>query len=72
MSQPVHISGSDVDVALGGLLVHIEEFSLSIDDGVKATTTRGVPNGHVNGTVAASGDIKLDTSNFNLLIEAAR
>jgi len=72
MSQTVHISGSDVDVALGGLLVHIEEFSLSIDDGVKATNTRGIPNGYVNGTVSASGDIKLDTSNFDLLMGAAR
>ena len=72
MANLVHISGSDIDISLGGLIVKISEYTLTIDDGVSPATTRGVPNGYVNGVASASGEIKLDTENFNLLIEAAR
>lgn len=34
--------------------------------------TRGVPDGYVEGDVAAAGEFELDTSNFRLLIDAAR
>jgi len=72
MTNPVHISGSDVDVSLGTLLIHFEDFSLTIEDGRKAVKTRGVPNGHVNGMVGASGSIALDTQNLNLMIASAK
>lgn len=67
-----HISGSDVDVMLGTTLINVKQFSLNIEDGVKATNTRGVPDGHVNGAVAASGEITLDTPNFQLVMAEAR
>lgn len=67
-----HISGSDVDVMLGTTLVNVKQFSLNIEDGVKATSTRGVPDGHVNGAVTASGEITLDTPNFQLVMAEAR
>lgn len=34
--------------------------------------TRGIPNGHVDGEVSASGDLVLDASNFKIISEAAR
>ena len=68
----VHISGSDVVVLVGTTAIAFEDFSLSIEDGVQPKYTRGVPNGHVNGKVSASGEIVVDTENFNLLIGMAK
>ncbi|RBO83433.1 phage protein [Marinomonas aquiplantarum] len=70
--MPHHISGMDVNVSLGTSLINVKQFTLNIEDGVKAVTTRGVPHGHVNGTLSASGEITLDTENFNRVIEEAR
>lgn len=67
-----HISGQDFDVMIGNLLVHVESMSASITDNRQAVQTRGIPNGHVNGDVACSGDLEFDSKNFNLLIEVAR
>jgi len=67
-----HISGQDFDVMVGDLLVHVEALSAAITDNTKATMTGGVPDGYVSGDVACSGDIEVDTKNFNLLVEAAR
>jgi len=67
-----HISGQDFDVMVGDLLVHVEALSASITDNTKATMSGGVPDGYVSGDVACSGDIEVDTKNFNLLVEAAR
>ncbi|NWB99080.1 DUF2597 family protein [Pseudomonas gingeri] len=66
------IGGKNFDVNLGDLQVHVESCTLDITDNSKTALTRGVPNGHVDGDVAAAGDFELDTTNFNLLIEAAR
>ncbi|ECP9801236.1 DUF2597 family protein, partial [Salmonella enterica] len=46
--------------------------TLDITDNTKAIQERGVPNGWVRGDVEASGEIELDTVNFQLLGEAAR
>lgn len=66
------LSGKDIDVMIGDHLVHIDEATLSIEDSTAPVKTRGVPNGHVSGEVAASGEIKLDTTNFQTLIDAAK
>ena len=66
------IGGKNFDVNLGDLLVHVESCTLDITDNTAVAQTRGVPNGHVDGDVSASGEMEFDTSNFNLLIEAAR
>lgn len=65
------ISGMNFDVTLGDLQVHIERASLDITDNSAAAQTKGVPHGHVDGDVAASGEFELDSANFALLIEAA-
>ncbi|WP_223497586.1 phage protein [Pseudomonas sp. BF-R-16] len=65
------IGGKNFDINLGDLQIHIEGCTLDITDNTAVAQTRGVPNGHVDGDVAASGEFEFDTSNFNLLIEAA-
>lgn len=66
------IGGKNFDINLGDLQVHVESCSLDITDNTAVAQTRGVPDGHVDGDVAASGEFEFDTANFNLLIEAAR
>jgi hypothetical protein len=66
------IGGKNFDVNLGDLLVHVESCTLDITDNSATAQTRGVPDGYVDGDVAASGELELDSANFNLLIEAAR
>ena len=66
------IGGKNFDVNLGDLLVHVESGTLDITDNSTVAQTKGVPNGHVDGDVAAAGELELDTTNFNLLIEQAK
>ena len=66
------IGGKNFDITLGDLSVHVEACTLDITDNTAPAQTRGVPNGHVDGDVAAAGEMEFDTTNFNLLIEAAK
>ncbi|WP_444901699.1 phage protein [Microbulbifer sp. SSSA007] len=66
------LSGRDVDVMIGSYRVNIEEFSLSIEDGTATTKTRGVPDGYIEGDVSASGEIKLNTGQFQIIVKAAK
>jgi len=66
------IGGKNFDVNLGDLVVHVESCTLDITDNTAVAQSRGVPNGHVDGDVSASGEMEFDTTNFNLLMEAAR
>lgn len=66
------IGGKDVDIMLSDLMIHISGFSITIDDSSTTAKTRGVPNGDVDGEVSGSGEIELDTQNFNLIIDAAK
>lgn len=66
------ISGMNFDINVGDMLIHVETATLDITDNSAAVQTGGVPDGWVDGDVSASGELELDTANFNLLIEAAR
>lgn len=66
------IGGKNFDVSLGDLALHVENCNLDITDNSAVAQTRGVPDGYVDGDVGASGELELDTTNFNLLIDAAR
>lgn len=66
------ISGKNFDVNIGDLLIHVETATLDITDNSAVAQDKGVPNGHVDGDVSGAGELEVDTSNFNLLIEAAR
>lgn len=66
------IGGKNFDINLGDLLIHVESATLDITDNTAVAQDKGVPNGFVEGDVTASGELELDTQNFNLVIEAAR
>lgn len=66
------ISGMNFDINVGDMKLHVEAATLDITDNSAVAQTRGVPDGWVAGDVAASGELELDTANFNLLIEAAK
>ena len=65
------ISGLNFDINVGDLKIHVESATLDITDNSAVAHTKGVPDGWVAGDVAASGELEVDTSNFNLIIEAA-
>lgn len=66
------ISGMNFDINVGDMKLHVETATLDITDNSAVAQTRGVPDGWVAGDVSASGELELDTANFNLLIEAAK
>ncbi|EHL2774315.1 DUF2597 family protein [Salmonella enterica subsp. enterica serovar Hvittingfoss] len=66
------ISGMSFDVSFDGRIIHVKTVTLDITDNSKAIQERGVPNGYVDGDVEASGEIELDTVNFQILREVAR
>lgn len=66
------ISGINFDTELAGVMVHVEKASLSITDNSAHATSRGIPDGFVDGDVSAEIEFELDTKNFNLIGEAAR
>ncbi|POF99982.1 phage protein [Pseudomonas putida] len=66
------ISGMNFDINVGDMLIHVETATLDITDNSAAVQSGGVPDGWVDGDVSASGELELDTANFNLMIEAAR
>lgn len=66
------ISGQSFDTTLMGTMVHIEKASLSITDNSAVAQTRGIPDGYVDGDVAAELEFELDAKNFTLLCDAAK
>jgi len=65
------IGGKNFDITLSDLQIHVDTCTLDITDNSAVAQDRGVPNGHVDGDVSASGEFELDSNNFALLIEAA-
>lgn len=66
------ISGMSFDVSIGGRTINVKTITLDITDNSKAIQERGVPGGYVDGDVEASGEIELNTVNFQILGEVAR
>ena len=66
------ISGMSFDTYLDGDLIHIEKITLDITDNSAAAQTRGVPDGHVDGDVAAEGEIKVSSKVLGVLTAKAR
>jgi len=66
------LSAQNFDIMVGYLLVHVETMSAAISDNRQMVTTRGIPDGYVDGDVSCSGDIEVDSKNFNLFVEVAR
>ena len=66
------ISGMSFDIYLDGDLIHIEKISLDITDNSAAAQTRGVPDGYVDGDVAAEGEIEVSSKVLQVLTAKAR
>ena len=66
------ISGQSFDTTLMGTMVHIEKASLSITDNSAVAQTRGIPDGYIDGDVAAELEFELDAKNFKMLCESAK
>lgn len=66
------ISGMSFDAYMDGDLIHIEKISLDITDNSAAAQTRGVPDGHVDGDVAAEGEIEVSSKVLQVLTAKAR
>ncbi|MEE6056460.1 phage protein [Avibacterium paragallinarum] len=58
------ISGMNFDIYMLGQPIHVEAVSLSISDNSAAATSRGVPDGFVDGDVSAEGELEVDAKNF--------
>jgi len=70
MSQ--RLSGQSFDVNMSGELVHFEKVSLDITDNTSAASTQGVPDGHVNGDVAAEGEVEISSKTLQQFSALAR
>ncbi|CAI1187216.1 Protein of uncharacterised function (DUF2597) [Serratia entomophila] len=66
------IGGMDFDITLGTEIIHVKTISLDVTDNTAAAQTRGIPDGHVNGDVAAEGEMEMDTKNFQKIGAVAR
>ena len=54
------ISGKNFDISIGDLAICVSKTTLTIEDKTEVAKDGGVPNGWVDGEVAASGDLELD------------
>lgn len=59
------ISGMNFDFYMLGQSIHAESVNLSITDNSAVATSRGVPDGFVDGDVSAEGEIEIDAKNFS-------
>ena len=67
-----HISGRDVEMRLpSGRRILFEQVSLTVEDGIVATTDQGYPNGWVSGEIKGDGDIEISTEMLLVLNEDA-
>ena len=60
------LSGKELGFMLGDLRIVADEVTLNIEDGRTGAMTGGVPDGFVDGETKASGDITIDSKNFEL------
>lgn len=66
------ISGKNFDISIGDLAICVSKTTPTIEDKTEVAKDGGVPNGWVDGEVAASGDLELDALAMSLLGEAAK
>jgi hypothetical protein len=68
----MRLSGMNFNVNLGDIMLQVDTASLSITDNSGVSQTGGVPDGHVDGDVSASGELVVNASNFKLLSNVAK
>ncbi len=68
----MRISGKNLKFMLADMKLNAQKWSVSITDNSAVTKTNGVPDSYVDGDVEAAGELELVTSQFNLLMKAAK
>lgn len=68
----MRISGMNFNVNMGDIMVHVDTATLSITDNSAVSQTSGIPDGYVDGDVAASGELNVNASQFSLISDAAK
>jgi hypothetical protein len=68
----MRLSGMNFNVNVGDTMVHVDTASLNITDNSAVSQTGGVPDGYIDGDVAASGELSVNASNFKLISDAAK
>lgn len=67
-----HISGASFDVNYDGVMIHVENATVTLTDNSVAVQSRGMPNGFVKGAVSADLEIEVDSVNFKKFGAVAR
>lgn len=68
----MRLSGMNFKVNMGDIMLHVDTATLTISDNSAVSQTSGVPDGHVDGDVAANGELSLNASQFKLISQAAK
>lgn len=68
----MRISGMNFTTTMGDIKVQIDTATLAITDNSGVSQSGGVPDGWVDGDVAASGELNVNASNFALISDAAK
>lgn len=68
----MRLSGMNFNVTLGDTMIHVDTCTLTITDNSAVSQTSGVPDGYVDGDVAASGELSINASQFELISNEAK
>ncbi|WP_338725693.1 phage protein [Shewanella baltica] len=68
----MRLSGMNFKVNMGDIMLHVDTATLTISDNSAVSQTSGVPDGNVDGDVAANGELSLNASQFKLISQAAK
>jgi hypothetical protein len=68
----MRLSGMNFNVNIGDMMVQVDTATLTITDNSAVSQTSGVPDGYVDGDVAASGELNLNASQFALISQQAK
>lgn len=68
----MRLSGMNFNVNLGDTMIHVDTATLTITDNSAVSQTSGVPDGYVDGDVAANGELNVNASQFALVSAEAK
>ncbi|MCS6101410.1 MULTISPECIES: DUF2597 family protein [Shewanella] len=68
----MRLSGMNFNVTMGDTMIHVDTCTLTITDNSAVSQTSGVPDGYVDGDVAASGELSVNASQFALISQEAK
>jgi len=67
-----NFSGRSFDIDLGGVLVHVKSASATISDDSAVSKSRGVTDGHTDGSATCDLEFEFDLKNFRKVQQKAR